>query len=96
MLSDSDLDELVKKAVLLYNRLRRPETNVKLVTFSPPRLTVSFTGGFCYNCGVQQYVEGFSNQFKALTTDAELKLARMREIRSGMFEADYTIKMRLR
>ena len=75
-MSELNLEELVRKTILLYNRVRSPEVTAKLVFSSPVMLTVSFSGGFCYGCGVLDIVEGFAHQFKALTDKAELKWAK--------------------
>ena len=93
-LSEAELSEIAKKAVQLYNRVRSPEVTVKLVFASPAMLTVSFSGGFCYGCGILDYVEGFANQFKALTDKSELKGGKTRQLNPRTFEADYTIKTR--
>lgn len=83
------------RTIAIYNQLKRPEINVKLVFLSSAMLTVSFMGGFCYSCGVLGYVEDFGQQFKVLSGDkAELKVTRTREINPRTFEADYTIKHR--
>jgi hypothetical protein len=91
-LSQPELEELARKAILLYNRLRSPEVTAKLVFLSPVMLTVSFSGSFCYGCGVLDYVEGFAQQFKALSGRVELKLGKTRQINPRNFEADYTVK----
>jgi hypothetical protein len=91
-ISQPDLEELVRKAILLYNRLKSPEINVKRVFVSPAIITVSFSGGFCYGCGILDYVEGFAQQFKALGGNVELKLGKTREINPRSFEADYIVK----
>jgi hypothetical protein len=92
MLPQSELEELSKKAILLYNRVRSPEVIAKLVFISPAILTVSFSGGFCYGCGVMDYVEGFAQQFKAFTNKLELKVGKTRQITPRNFEADYIVK----
>ncbi len=92
MLSQSELEELARKAILLYNRLRSPEVTAKLVFVSSATVTVSFSGGFCYGCGVLDYVEGFAQQFKALTDKVELKVGKTRQINPRNFEADYIVK----
>lgn len=91
-LPQTELEELVRKAVLLYNRLRSPEITVKPVFISPVSITVSFSGGFCYGCGILDYVEGFTQQFKALSGKVELKAGKTRQINPRNFEADYTVK----
>jgi len=91
-LSQQELEELARKAILFYNRVRSPEVTAKLVLISPEMLTVSFSGGFCYNCGVLDYVEGFAHQFKALTSKVELKAGKTRQITPRNFEANYIIR----
>ncbi len=86
------MEELVRKAIALYNRLRSPEITAKLVLASPVAVTISFSGGFCYGCGILDYVESFAHQFKALTSKAELKVGKTRQINPRTFEADFSIK----
>jgi hypothetical protein len=93
-LSQTELEQLVQKTVLIYNRVKSPEVIVKPVLITQVSVTVSFSGGFCYGCGVMDYVEGFAGQFKALSSKLELKVAKTREINPRVFEADYTIKNR--
>jgi hypothetical protein len=89
----SNLEEVVQKNIILYNKLKRPEIMVKLIFISPVMLTVSFTGSFCYGCGIYDYVEGFANQFKILTDKYKLKVIKTREINTRTFEIDYNIKI---
>ena len=92
MLSDSDLEATVKKAIALYNHTRSPEVTAKLVFTSPFSITVSFTGGFCYGCGIMDYVDGFAQQFKMLSGKFELKVSKTREVNPRTFEADFSVK----
>jgi hypothetical protein len=92
MLSDLDLETAVKRAVALYNRTRSPEVSAKLVFVCPVSVTVSFTGGFCYGCGIMDYVDGFAQQFKVLTGKFELKVSKTREVNPRTFEADFNVK----
>lgn len=91
-LTQQELEQLAAKTVALYNRLRSPEVTVKLLSVSLLRITASFSGGFCYGCGVQDYVEGFAGQFKALNGKAELKVGKTRQITPRNFEAEFTVK----
>jgi hypothetical protein len=95
MLADLDAEAVAKKTVLLFNRTRSPEVTAKLVLATSASVTVSFSGGFCYGCGVMDYVDGFAEQFKALSAKAELKAAKTRQINPRVFEADYTVKNKL-
>lgn len=91
-LSQQELEALISKAVALYNRVRSPEITAKAILVVPERVTVSFSGGFCYGCGIMDYVESFTQQFKALTAKAELKIDKTREITPRTFEADFVVK----
>jgi hypothetical protein len=92
MLSESDLEALVRRVILIFNRTRSPEVTAKSVFVSPETITISFSGGFCYGCGVLDIAEGFAHQFKALTDNAELKVGKTRQINPRTFEADYALK----
>jgi hypothetical protein len=94
MLSQAELEELIRKTILLYNRYRSPEAIAKIVIVTPENVTIAFTGSFCYSCGVIDYLEDFVHEFKMLTGKAELKIGKTREINPRSFEADYRVKYR--
>ncbi len=91
-ISQPEIEDLIHKGILLYNRLRSPEVNAKLVSISPLAVTISFSGGFCFDCGVQGYLDSFAQHFKALTNKFELKLGRTRKINPRTFEANFIVK----
>jgi hypothetical protein len=92
MLPDSDLETLVQRTIALYNRTHSPNVTAKLVTLATPLLVVQFTGGFCYGCGIFEYVEGFADQFKMLSGKFKLKAGKTRQLSPQSFEADFSIK----
>jgi len=94
MLSQSELEEFIRKAILLYNRYRSPEAVAKVVSVSPENVTLSFSGAFCYSCGVIDYVEDFIHELKMLTDKVELKIGKTRQTSPRSFEADYRVKLR--
>jgi len=94
MLSQPELEELIRKAILLYNRYRSPEAVAKLVSVSTENITLSFSGSFCYSCGVIDYVEDFIHELKLLTDKVELKVGKTRQTSPRGFEADYRVKLR--
>lgn len=94
MLSQPELEELIRKAILLYNRYRSPEAVAKLVSVSTENVTLSFSGSFCYSCGIIDYVEDFIHELKLLTDKAELKVGKTRQTSPRSFEADYRVKLR--
>jgi hypothetical protein len=93
MMQDADVETLIKRVIALYNRTRSPEITAKLVFVSPANITVSFTGGFCYGCGITEYVEGFMQQFKMLGAGRfELKAGKTRQVDPRTFETDFAVK----
>ena len=91
-LSQEELEALVQKTIALFNRVRTPEVIAKSIFVSHALITISFSGGFCYGCGVFDIVDGFTHQFKALTGKAELKAGKTRQINPSTFEAGYALK----
>lgn len=92
MLSNPDLENVVKRTVQLYNRTRGPGVLAKVVLCSSILVTISFTGGFCYGCGVSEYVDGFLSQFKIMSGSFELKFVKTRQVNERTFEADFSVK----
>lgn len=93
-MSQEELEETVRKTVLIFNRFRSPEATAKIVSVTPESVTVSFSGSFCYSCGVVDFLEDFVHEFKMLTGKAELKMDRTRQINPRTFEADYKVRHR--
>ena len=93
-LSQTELEELVRRTIGLHNRIKSPEVTAKSIFVSTTIITISFSGGFCYGCGILDIVEGFANQFKMLSGKAELKIGKTRQINPRTFEADYTLKVK--
>jgi hypothetical protein len=94
LLSQTELEEFIRSTVALYNRFRSPEAFAKVVIVTPEMITISFSGSFCYSCGVMDFLEDFVHEFKMLTNKAELKIDRTRQINPRTFEADYKVKHR--
>jgi hypothetical protein len=94
MFSSPELEEIIRKAIILYNRYRSPEAVAKLVRVSPESVTIAFSGSFCYSCGVLDYIEDFIHELKILTDKIELKIDKTRQTSPRSFEVDYRIKTR--
>ena len=91
-LTQQELKAFVSRAIAIYNRIKSPEITAKVTLVLPERVTISFSGGFCYSCGIMDYIESFTQQFKALSAKAELKIDKTREINPRTFEADFLVK----
>ena len=94
MLSQAELEEVVRKTVLLFNRFKSPEATAKVVSVTLDTVTISYSGSFCYSCGVTDFLEDFVHDFKMLTDRAELKIDKTRQVNPRTFEADYKVKHR--
>jgi hypothetical protein len=94
LLSQTELEEIVRKTVTLYNRYRSPEAVAKIVSVTRESVTIAFSGSFCYSCGVVEFIEDFVDEFKMLTDKAELKIDKTRQVNPRTFEADYKVKPR--
>lgn len=94
MLPQPNLDELIRKTIALYNRYHSPEATAKLVSLTPEAVTISFSGSFCYSCGVTDYIEDFIHEAKILSDKVELKMGRNKQTSPRTFEAEYKIKLR--
>jgi hypothetical protein len=94
LISEAELQEQVGKTVTLYNRLHSPEATVKITRATLELVTVAFSGSFCYSCGVMNFLEDFTHEFKMLTEKAELKIEHTRQVNPRTFEADFRVKQR--
>lgn len=93
MILQSDLQATISKTVLLYNRLKSPGVVAKLVKIAPEAITVSFSGSFCYSCGVPiDLIKDFIEDFKVFSTSVDLEIGNTRETNPGSFEVDYKVK----
>jgi hypothetical protein len=95
LISQSELEAVVRKTVLLYNRLRSPMAVGKIIQVSPEIVVVSFSGSFCYECGdVQKYIEDFAKDFKVFIDYVELAAGKARETTPHSVEVSYLVKAR--
>ena len=94
MVSQAELEEFIRRAIMLYNRYRSPEAVAKVVSLRPEVVTLSITGSFCYSCGVLDYVEDFVHEFKLLTDKVELRVGKTRQATPRSFEVDYWVRSR--
>ena len=94
MISQPELEELIRKTIILYNRFRSPEAVAKAVMVTLDRIIISFSGSFCYSCGVMDYLQDLVHEFKILTDKAELKIDKTRQTSPRSFEAAYKVKHR--
>jgi len=61
------LDDLVLRAIEVYNRYRSPEATAKLVEMEKDGFIIEFEGPFCQSCGVSDYFEDFIHELEAMS-----------------------------
>jgi hypothetical protein len=95
MMSDSDLDALVKRSIALYNRTHSPNATAKLVILTPPMLIIQFSGAFCTGCGTYEITDTFADQLKILSGGkTQLKHDKTTQVNIHTIQTTYTIKNR--
>ncbi len=95
MVSQAQIEEIIQKTILLYNRLNAPMAFAKAVHVSPEIITVSFSGSFCYECGdTLKYVEEFARDFKVFVDFLKLTIGTTRQISSNNIEVHYIVTTR--
>ena len=92
MSSQMDLEKAIQKTVILYNKMKSPEAFSKILTITPYAITISFSGSFCYSCGVLKYIEEFMRDFNIFSKEYELEAGKTRETSPRSFEVDYLVK----
>ena len=93
MPSDSDVEDIVKRTITLYNRLHISNAFAKLITLTPPILIIEFTGTFCATCSTIEITDGFEEHLKTLSGDKiKLKQGKTTQTNLHTIQTTYTIK----
>ena len=91
--SDSDLEDIVKRTITLYNRLHISDAYAKLILLAPPMLIVQFSGPFCVSCSIIEIIDGFASHLKTLGAGkVELKQGKTTQTNSNTIQTTYAIK----
>jgi hypothetical protein len=65
---DAHLNDLVLRAIEVYNRYRSPEATAKLVGIKKDGFIIEFKGPFCRSCGVNDYFEDFIHELEDISS----------------------------
>jgi len=91
----TEMENLIRKTVNLFNRLRSPEALTRIVFVSPELVTIAFSGSLCYECGdVEKYVVDFQNDFKVFVDYVKLEAGKTKETTPRSFEVNFVIRPR--
>jgi hypothetical protein len=92
-ISQPELEGVVRKTSLLFNRLRSPQALTKIVRVSPEMVTIEFSGSLCYECGdVEKYIIDFQKDFKIFVDYLELVAGKAKETNPHGFEVNFFVK----
>ena len=61
------LNDLVLRAIEVYNRYRSPEATAKLVRMEKDGFIIEFEGPLCTSCGVRDYFEDFIHELEDIS-----------------------------
>jgi hypothetical protein len=64
---EANLNDLVLRAIEVYNRYRSPEATAKLVGMEKDGFIIEFKGPFCQSCGVNDYFEDFIHELEDIS-----------------------------
>jgi hypothetical protein len=91
-ITGTNLNELLLRAIEVYNRYRSPETTAKLVGIEKDGFVIEFEGAFCMSCGVRDYFEDFIYELEDLNGKFRVKIKKTEQTGSQSFRVQYVVK----
>ena len=70
----ANLNDVVLRAIEVYNRYRSPEATAKLVGIKKDGFIIDFKGPFCQSCGVNDYFEDFIHELEDISRDFSVEV----------------------
>ena len=86
------LDELVPKAITVYNKYRSPEVTAKLVRVEKKGFILEFEGTFCQSCGVTEYFEDFIFDLEDIARSLRVKIKAIESNYPQSFRVEYAVR----
>lgn len=80
----------VCKAINRYNMYRSKEANARLISIEGGKITVEFTGSFCYSCGFYDWIDDLKYELMD-ELNRNVKITSIEEIRLGVYSVVYTL-----
>jgi hypothetical protein len=87
----TDLNELVLRAIEVYNRYRSPEATAKLVGMEKNGFVIEFKGAFCRSCGVRDYFEDFTHELEDLSRNFRVEIKETEQAGPQSFRVQYVV-----
>ena len=87
----TNLNELVLRAIEVYNRYRNPEASAKLVGMEKDGFVIEFEGSFCLSCGVRDYFEDFICELEDISRDFRVEIKESEPVGPQSFRVRYVV-----
>jgi len=91
-ISGAHLDDLVLRAIEVYNRYRSPEATAKLVGMEKDGFIIEFEGPFCQSCGVKDYFEDFIHELEDISRAFRVEVKETEPAGPQSFRVRYGVK----
>ncbi len=88
------LNDLVLRAIKVYNRYRSPEATAKLVGIKKDGFIIEFKGPFCQSCGLNDYFEDFIHELDDISGDFNVEVKATEPSGPQSFRVQYGFKDR--
>ena len=86
------LNDLVLRAIEVYNRYRSPEATAKLVGMEKDGFIIEFEGPFCQSCGVNDYFEDFIYELEDINKSFRVEVKETEPAGPQSFRVRYGVK----
>ena len=86
------LDDLVSRAIEVFNRYRSPEVTAKLVGMEKNGFIIEFEGPFCLSCGVNDYFEDFIHELEEISRSFRVEVKEIEPSGGQSLRVRYGIK----
>ena len=91
-ITGAHLNDLVSRAIEVYNRYRSPEATAKLVGVEKDGFIIEFEGPFCMSCGVRDYFEDFIHELEDISRDFSVEVKATEASGPQSFRVRYDVK----
>jgi len=91
-ISGAHLNDLVLRAIEVYNRYRSPEATAKLVGVEKDGFIIEFEGPFCQSCGVRDYFEDFIHELETVSRAFRVEVKETEPAGPQSFRVRYGVK----
>jgi len=86
------LNDLVLRAIEVFNRYRSPEATAKLVGVEKDGFIIEFEGPFCMSCGVNDYFEDFIYELENVSRSLRVEVKETEPSGPQSFRVRYGVK----